>query len=278
MGLGVLLCGSCGTPDPKPLPGGISLEGWDVRVGLTAEDGLPGPGRLTGEGFQDLGANSHVASVANSVVRGTLNDGGNALASGNPESVWVLRGQVLAKPGSARSRSDARVVTISTMDLAVTRKLAETRVMVESILTPTIGGNSFALYEIEAELSFEGTELGRIRAEYALYPGAEAGMVEIYRGRRGTRGSRRVAVVRNGTAYTVEDPSFYFDLTPGAHELVFTIKLSAGSPQHPGLEGRSGAAGIDVTGRLRVESKSPDAGGSASSFGARPGEDGERLF
>jgi hypothetical protein len=192
-----------------------------------------------------------------------LNDGGNALALGDPESNWVLRGQVLAKPGAAVVRSDARVVEISTTDLEVARRLPGTRVMMESVLTPTITGDASALYGIDAELSYEGTVMGRVQAEYAVYPGVEAGMVEVFRGRRGTAGSRRIAVVRNGTAYKLEDPSFYVDLGPGAHQLIATIKLSAAAPDPGGLEGRSGVAGVEVVGRLRLERK----GGAASGRG-----------
>ncbi len=82
-------------------------------------------------------------------------------------------------------------------------------------------------------------------------------MVEIYRGRRGSGRSVKVATVRNGTAHTVTDPSFYGDLGVGAHKLVFTLKLSAGSPQHAGLEGRSGEVGLNVVSRLKVAGR-PD--------------------
>ena len=249
---------SCGSSSQGPLPRGVTVTGADVRVGLTADDGLGGPARLTGEGFQEIASNSHVSSVAEGVVAGSLNDGGNALAVGNPKSNWVLKGQVLAKPGTAVSRSDARVVEISTMDLVVKTKLPRTRLVMDSVLTPTITGDASALYEIDVELRFDGNRLGNIMAEYALYPGGEPGMVAIVRGRRGAAGSRRVGMVRNGSPFTVEDPSFYFDVGPGEHELICTIKLSAGAPDLSGGEGRSGVAGVEVEGRLRVENK--DAG------------------
>lgn len=258
----VVLCVSCGAPSEGPLPAGVVVTGADVRVGLTADDRLGGPPVLTGSGFQKIAPSSHVASVANGVVAGSLNDAGNALAVGNPASNWVLKGQVLAKPGAAVSRSDARVVEISTMDLLASAKLSGTRVVMSSVLTPTITGDASAYYEIDVELRYDGHRAGHILAEYALYPGQKAGMVEIYRGRRGTAGSRRVAVVRNGSVHTVEDPSFYFDLGPGEHELIATIKLSAAAPDVEGREGRTGVAGMEVVGRLRVESKSaPSAGG-----------------
>lgn len=251
----LVLCASCGSSSRGPLPDGVVVTGADVRVGLTADDRLGAPARLTGEGFQQIAPNSHVASVAGGVVAGSLNDGGNALAVGNPESNWVLKGQVLAKPGAAVSRSDARVVEFSVMDLAVGTKLPGTRLVMNSVLTPTITGDATALYEIDAELRYEGNRLGQVLVEYAVYSAEEPGMVEVFRGRRGSAGSRRVAVIRNGSTYKVEDPSFYFDVGPGDHELICTIKLSAGAPDFEGREGRTGVAGLEVVGRLRVESK-----------------------
>lgn len=228
---------------------GVTVEGADLRIGLTADDQMASPALMRGEGFEKLASNTYVFSSAEDVGGGTLEDGENVWAAGTPESLWDLRGEVLASPSPGGIPSVAQVAQLAVSDLKVDRPLPDSRLVIETDLMALVGMNASAICKVEAELNYDGALMGRIVATYHLY-GTEGGkQVEIYRGPRGQADSKRVAVIGAGETHAVTDPSFYFDLGPGPHELEFSmsVRVSSGSV----LE--SSTASVAAGSRLRLE-------------------------
>ena len=64
-----------------------------------------------------------------------------------------------------------------------------------------------------------------------------------------------LAVVEAGESYVVSNPSFYFNLGPGQHEIEFSMSAQASSPldSYAALGSLGGAASLEADARLRIE-------------------------
>ena len=251
-----MLLASCGMPDAPPLKEGITVLGSDVRIGLTADDRVGEPAVMKGSGFQKLAENSYVMSSAGKVGSGRLEDGDNARAAGSPKSAWALRGEVFAEPSLAGARSDAQVVQFATSDLMVAGSQPQSRLVIDTDLQAAIGKNAVAVCKVEAELNYDGNLVGRVEGVFYLYGAGDGEQVAIYRGGpRGAAGSKRLAVVESGESHAVSNPSFYFDLGPGPHEIEFSMSAQAYSPldSYAALGSLGGAVSLNAGARLRIE-------------------------
>ena len=254
--LGALLLASCGMPDAPPLKDGITVLGSDVRIGLTADDRVGEPARMKGSGFQRVAENSYVMSSAGKVGSGRLEDDENARAVGSPKSAWALHGEVFAEPSLTGARSDAQVVEFATSDLMVAGRLPQNRLVIETEFLAAIGKNAVVICKVEAELNYDGHLVGRAKGVYYLYGAGAGDQVAIYRGApRGEPGAKRLAVVEAGESYVVSNPSFYFNLGPGQHEIEFSMSAQASSPldSYAALGSLGGAASLEAGARLRIE-------------------------
>jgi hypothetical protein len=243
-------------PDAPSLKQGITVLGSDVRIGLTADDRTGEPAVLKGSGFQKMAENSYVMSSAGKVGSGRLEDDENARAVGSPESAWALRGEVFAEPSLTGARSDAQVVQFSTSDVMVAGTLPKNRLVIETELQAEIGKNAVAICKVEAELNYDGTLIGRVEGVFYLYGAGDGDQVAIYRGGpRGEPGSQRLAVVEAGESHVVSNPSFYFKLGPGQHEIEFSMSIQSSSPldSYAALGSLGGAASLEAGARLRIE-------------------------
>ncbi len=227
----------------------------DVRIGLSADNGTGEPARMSGSGFRKLEGNTWVFSSAEELGSGRLDDGGRTWAEGAPASKWSLRGEVMAEPAANNRRSAAQVAELVVSDLVVGQNQPETRLALETKLRAEIGDNAVVICKVEAEISFEGTPMGRVKSVYSLYSVEGEDKVEIYRGMRGESGAAPLAVVRAGEQYVVEDNSFFFKLGPGEHELLFSMSAHATSPQYANasLGYPGGSASLKAEASLRVE-------------------------
>lgn len=223
----VACVGCAGTQAPTKLAEAVSVNRSDVRMGLAAEDGLPGDPILEGEGFEQLTDRSYVCLVEGGGLSGTLTDGDGAVARGVAEDSLALQGFVYAKPGLDGGRSAAQVVQLSNTDLNATAKADGVRVEIDTEVEVALSGSAVAICEVEGEATLDSHAMGKVTSAYHFYP--EGDRILVYRGPRRAAASP-VANFANGGQHRLHDPTFYFGIGPGIYKLHYTLKLSVACP------------------------------------------------
>ena len=228
LGLALLMGVGCSGPErPESLAEGLEVKQFDVRIGLSADDGMEGAAVLDGTGFKKLGPGSYVTLVEDSDAQGTLDDAENALATGVAQNSRELKAYVFAKTTAEGTASSAQAVQLTTTVLRSTVQSKDVRVEIDSVIEANLSGGAAVICEVEGEARLEGHSMTKIKTSYHLYP--RDGKVESFNGPRDS-GTTPLGVVGPNERFLAKDPSFYFELGPGVYELFFTMKLSAVCP------------------------------------------------
>jgi hypothetical protein len=222
-----LLCVSC-SQSAKELPtfaSGLIVESSDVRIGLTADDGVGGPAVLKGQGFEQLSPSSYVTLVENGSASGSLNDGDAALAEGVARNSQQLNSAVFARDSGAQCR--AQVVQLTTTLLRSTATLEKVRIEIDTEMEVSLTGGAVGICEVLGEAKLQGHKMAEVNTKLYLYPGVAG--IELFLGPRAP-GKSPYGTMKNGEVFTMQDPSFYFGVGPGVYDLAFTLKLSVTCP------------------------------------------------
>ncbi len=241
MVVGLAACS--GPKKPGSFVEGLEVKQSDVRIGLSADDGVREAAVLEGEGFDRLPSGSYVTLVEDGGGEGSLQDEENAFARGAARNSRDLQAYVYAKTTDDGTASKAEAVLLTTTVLKSTVASGEVRVEIDTVLDAKLSGGAVAVCEVLGEASLDGHPMTKIKMNYHLYP--ENGEVVLYHGPRGA-GKLPVGTVDRESRFVAKDPSFYFDLGPGVYELFFTLTLSVSCPADQANSGASVRASSKV--------------------------------